>query len=74
MMRASLVYPLLWIAWIAAFLAIELSALWSGHPQFTLSDYAWRLEQINRGWTFLRFFLCAFCVWLAGHLVWGIWR
>ena len=32
MMRASVIYPLLWIAWIAAFLAIELSALWSGHP------------------------------------------
>ena len=47
-MRASLVYPLLWIAWIAAFLAIELSALWSGHSNFTLSAYCWRLEQINR--------------------------
>ena len=47
-MRASAIYPLLWIAWIAAFLAIELSALWSGHSNFTLSSYCWRLEQINR--------------------------
>lgn len=73
-MRASLVYPLLWIAWIAAFLAIELSALWSGHSNFTLSSYCWRLEQINRSWTFLRFFIAAFCVWLFGHMVWRIWR
>lgn len=73
-MRASLVYPLLWIAWIAAFLAIELSALWSGHPNWTLSEYVWKLEQINRSWTFLRFFICAFCVWLLFHLVWGFWR
>lgn len=68
-MRASVVYPLLWVAWIAAFLAIELSALWSGHANFTLSEYCWRLEQINRSWTFLRFFIAAFCVWLFFHLV-----
>ena len=68
-MRASLAYPLLWIAWIAAFLAIELTALWSGHPQFTLSDYVWRLEQINRAWTCLRVFIAAFCVWLFFHMV-----
>jgi hypothetical protein len=70
-MRASAVYPLLWIAWIAAFLAIELSALWSGHSNFTLSDYCWRLEQISRGWTFLRFFVCAFCIWLLLHMAFG---
>lgn len=74
MTRASLIYPLLWIAWIAAFLVIELSALWSGHPQWTLSEYVWKLEQINRSWTFLRFLIAAFCVWLFGHMVWGIWR
>jgi hypothetical protein len=67
-MRASVIYPLLWIAWIAAFLAIELSALWSGHGNFSLSDYIWRLEQINRGWTFLRFFIAAFCAWLFCHM------
>ena len=68
-MRASAIYPLLWIAWIAAFLAIELSALWSGHSNFTLSSYCWKLEQINRSWTFLRFFIAAGCVWLFCHLV-----
>jgi hypothetical protein len=73
-MRASVIYPLLWIAWVAGFLVIELSALWTGHSQFTLSDYVWKLEQINRGWTFLRFFICAFCVWLILHLVWGLFR
>lgn len=68
-MRASVIYPVLWCVWIAAFLAIELTALWSGHPNFTLSDYVWRLEQVNRAWTFLRFFAAAFCAWLFCHLV-----
>lgn len=73
-MRASLVYPLLWIVWVAAFLVIELSALWTGHPNFTLSEYCWRLERINTAWTFMRFFLAAFCVWLFCHLVFGLFR
>jgi hypothetical protein len=68
-MRASVVYPVLWIVWIVAFLAIEFTAIGTGHPQFTLSDYVWKLEQINRAWTCLRFFIAAFCVWLFFHRV-----
>lgn len=73
-MRLAFLYPVLWIGWIAAFLAIELSALFSGHPQYTLSDYVWRLEEINSAWTFLRFFIAAFCIWLALHMVFGLFR
>jgi hypothetical protein len=73
-MRAATAYAVLWIGWIALFLAIEMSALWSGHPQWTLSDFVWRLEQINRSWTFVRFFVCAGCVWLFFHMAFGWFR
>ena len=73
-MRASVVYPLLWIAWVAGFLAIELTALWTGHANFTLSAFIWKLEQVNRSWTFLRFFVCGFCAWLFFHMAFGWFR
>ena len=68
-MRASAIYPLLWIAWIAAFLAIELSALWSGHSTFHAKFLLLATGADQRGWTFLRFFIAAGCVWLFCHLV-----
>jgi hypothetical protein len=63
------VYALLWIGWVAAFLAIEFSAIGTGHSQYTLSDFIWRLEEVNRAWTALRFFVAAFCAWLFLHMV-----
>ena len=68
------VYAVLWIGWIVAFAAIEFTAIGTGHNQYTLSDFIWRAEQINRAWTALRFFICAGCVFLFGHLVWGWFR
>ena len=68
------VYALLWIVWIAAFLCIEMSAIWTGHDQYTLSDFVWRAERINTSWTFLRYFICAFCVWLTAHMAFGAFR
>lgn len=73
-MKPGVVYAVLWIAWIGAFLVIELSALWTGHDQWTLSDFVWRAEHINQAWTFLRFFICAFCVWLTLHMALGLFR
>lgn len=73
-MTGSRAYALLWIAWLAIFLAIELSALLTGHPQWTLSDFVWRLERLGRAWTFLRYFVAAFCVWLALHMSFGWFR
>lgn len=67
-------YAVLWIAWLAAFLVIELSALWSGHPEWTLSEFTWRAERLGQAWTFLRYFLAVFLLWLAGHIVFGWWR
>lgn len=67
-------YAVLWIGWIAAFLGIELTAIFTGHSQYTLSDFVWRLEQVSRAWTFLRFFIVAFCIWLTLHMAFGWFR
>jgi len=64
-------YAAVWITWIAWFLAWELGALFTGHADLTLSDYVWRLEEINRGWTFLRYFVAVFCLWLFLHMSFG---
>lgn len=71
MSRTDAIYGWLWIIWLAAFLVIELSALWTGHPSRTLSEWVWRIE--GRGWTFARYFVAAFLCWLAGHLVFRWW-
>lgn len=73
-MKAGTVYVIAWIAWIALFMLIEFSALWTGHSRFSLSELVWKLERINRAWTFLRYFVAAFCVWLFGHMVFQWWR
>ena len=67
-------YPWVWIAWIAWFLAWELGALAAGHPQWTLSDYVWRLEEVNARWTFLRYFVAVFTLWLTLHMTFGWFR
>ncbi len=72
-MRPGTVYALLWITWITAFLAIELSAIFTGHSQFSLSDFVWRLEGTGRTWTFLRYFIAVFLLWLFGHMVFRWW-
>jgi hypothetical protein len=76
-----------WIWWftiaMVAFLGPELYALASHHPENTLSQNVWRLEQIAPGqhvwqWTALHVLiggsLALLLVWLLGHLVLGIWR
>lgn len=72
MTTTSKVYGILWLLWLTAFLAIELTALFSGRPQDTLSWYVWRLEGTR--WTFARYFIAVFCVWLAGHMIFRWWR
>lgn len=73
-MSLKTTYGVLWLLWLATFLVIELSALWSGHSELTLSEWVWRLEKLGRVWTFARYFVAAFCVWLAGHMIFGWWR
>lgn len=68
------IYSYLWIAWIAMFFAIELTALFTGKPQYTLSEFTWRAEELGHPWDFARFFIAAGCIWLSMHLVFGWWR
>ena len=73
-MRTGNAYAIMWIAWLVTFLVIELSALWSGHAEWTLSEYVWRLERLGSAWTFLRYFIAAFCLWLFLHMTFGWFR
>jgi hypothetical protein len=66
-------YAYLWIGWIVAFLAIEFSAL-AVNAKYTLSDFVWRFEDLGAPWTFARYFIAAFLVWLALHMVFGLFR
>lgn len=73
-MKLDTVYAALWITWVTAFLGIEFSAIFTGHSQFSLSAFVWRLEEINRGWTFLRYAVAVTCLWLFFHLAFGLFR
>jgi hypothetical protein len=73
-MTLKTVYGVLWLLWIVSFLGIELTALWTGHYQYTLSEWVWKLERLGRAWTFARYFVAAFLLWLFFHLVFGWWR
>ena len=68
------IYGALWLGWVAYFLAVEFTAIGTGHDNYTLSDFVWRLEEINRTWTALRFALAAFCLWLLLHISLGWFR
>ena len=63
-----------WIAWAVWFLGWEFTALGTGHPQWTLSEYVWRLEQLGPTWTALRYLVAAGCLWLFFHLAFGLFR
>lgn len=76
-----------WTGWFfamfVAFAVPEFYALATHHPENTLSENFWRLEQQLPGqdfmhWTALHYLLGVTLVillaWLIGHLVFGIWR
>lgn len=73
-MKISTVYSVLWVLWVLSFCAIEFTALLSGHPEGTLSEKIWALERLHHAWTFTRFFIAAFCLWLSLHMVLGVFR
>lgn len=56
----------------------EAWALFSGHPENTLSDQVWRLEGNSFGppwaWTPVHVILAIGFLWLAGHMIAHIWR
>jgi hypothetical protein len=65
-----------WLAWLAlGFLVPELIALFT-NPANTLSWQVWRLAGVGQpgAWSFAHFIVAAFCIWLAGHFVLGLWR
>jgi hypothetical protein len=80
-------YTQFWLWWFTAFigtfLVAESAALITGRPEDTLSANIWRLLDVIPGqpvwqWTAIHVLLgsLVFCVlvWLALHLVLGIWR
>lgn len=70
------------LGWFISFIIPELMALFSGHPENTLSDNIWRLEKLVPGqaiinWTFFHFAFTGMFIltalWLSGHFGWGLW-
>jgi hypothetical protein len=66
------------VVWfICGFGIPEAWALISRHPQNTLSDQIWRMEN-NFGppwtWNLAHWAVAIGCLWLAGHMIWHIWR
>ncbi len=61
-------WSLYWLGWIVlGFLPPELYALFTGHPENTLSDQVWHAEGV--GATFARWFVASFLGWLFFHMV-----
>ena len=69
-----------WPIWLVVLFGIpEGVALATGHPEWTLSDWVWRVFDVLPGstlweWRAVHFFLLAFMVWLTLHLAFRIWR
>lgn len=62
-----------WLAWIVGgFLPVEIWALASRKPQYTLSYQVWHLE--GTGSSFARYFVAAFLLWLLLHMVFEAFR
>lgn len=70
----KLAYPWVWIAFALWFALWEFLALGTGHPEWTLSDYVWRLEDLGPSWTFLRYLIGVLSFWLFLHFTFGILR
>jgi hypothetical protein len=62
-------YPYAWYIWWGLFVVFEGIPIAFKKEQYTLSEYIWRLEGYSPGWTALRYFIAAACVWLFFHLV-----
>jgi hypothetical protein len=63
-----------WVAWIAAFLTIEVLALKNSAPGDTLSEHVWAVFSIKEKgnwWRARRFSLLAFMAWLVVHILTG---
>ena len=69
-----------WAAWlVVAFGVPEGVAVFTGHPENTLSETVWRWFDVVPGktltqWSIAHFILLVLMLWLFGHFVLGIWR
>jgi hypothetical protein len=74
---ASKTWTKLWLAWIAAFFALELPPLFRGRPQDTLSDHVWAWFGIpqhrppERDVRIRRIVLVTLLAWLCSHFLTG---
>lgn len=70
-------YTALWLAWIAAFFAIELPPVVNGHSVDTLSDHVWfwfgvpQHKAPSGSLRLRRLALLCFVAWLATHFLSG---
>ncbi len=68
-----------WPIWlVGAFGIPEGIGLATGHPEWTLSDWVWKVFDVLPGdtlwqWTAVHFFLLCFMAWLTMHLVFRLW-
>ena len=74
-------FTVAWIGWIVAFVVVEAVALFNKQKGDTLSEHVWKWfgvpdenSKVKKAFTFGRFFLGAFLLWLAGHLTFGWWN
>lgn len=73
-----MIWTALWLAWIAAFFAIEVPALFDKDSGATLSAHVWAWFAVKdherTAWVRLRrWFLLAFVAWLSLHFLTGGW-
>lgn len=68
------IFTILWLLWGAVFLIVEGSAIFITHKTSdTLSGTIWRWFSVKGGhWTWKRFTLLGFLLWLLVHLVFGV--
>jgi len=62
-----------WLVWLVCFFLIpELTAIFMGHPENTLSAQIWHLE--GTGATFFRWVVGSTTVWLFFHMTWRLFQ
>lgn len=69
-------FTVAWIVWAGMFVVVEGIALVNKSKDDTLSEHVWSIFKVRQQptkWSFARFFLAAFMVWLSGHFVLGWW-
>ena len=61
-----MIFTILWVAWVAAFIVIEAMALARKESGDTLSEHVWKLLKFRRLFYLLG---AAFMIWLSAHFL-----